>query len=75
MAQFTTKVERSFIRNGTDVTEFSVPAVNESIARRNALANSRLKGKEDPEIIEIENLGGSGVPGRSLFLVTVESAR
>lgn len=75
MAQFTTRVERSFIRNGSSLTEFSVPAVSESLARRNALLNARAKGKEGPEVIEVENVGGSGVPGRDLFIVTVESAR
>lgn len=75
MAQLTTKVERSFLENGKEVIEFKVPAIGESAAERNALGNARLKGMDEPEITEVENIGASGVPGRSLFLVTVEAMR
>lgn len=75
MVTVTTSVERSFLRNGTEVFELRVPAVNESQAQRKARFNARAKGAESPEVAEVEEIGKSGVPGVKLFLVTVEAAR
>lgn len=75
MAQFTIKVERSFLRDGLEIFEFSVPAINERLARRGAIRQATIKGMENPEIEDIENIGSSGVPGRDLFIVTVAGER
>lgn len=73
--QLTAKVERSFIRDGNQVTEFRVPAISESRAESNALLNARAKGMDSPNVIDIEEVGESSIPGRSIFLVTVEAIR
>lgn len=75
MVQLTTSVERSFIENGEEVIEFRVPAVSRERARSNALFAARVKGMDDPDVEEVEETGGSGVPGRKLFLVTVTAIR
>lgn len=75
MAQFLAEVERSFLRDDKEVLELRIPSVSEGAARRKAAANARIKDMEEPEIVDVENIGGSGVPGRPLWIVTIEGLR
>lgn len=75
MVTLTASVERSFLRNGTEVYELRVPAVSEGAAERKARINARAKGANSPEVIDTERIGSAGVPGVNLYFVTVEAAR
>lgn len=75
MVQLTTEVERSFLENGKEIVEFRVPAVSAGRAESNAILNARVKGMDEPQVTHIEEIGSSGIPSRSLFLVTVEAVR
>lgn len=75
MVQLTSSVERSFLEDGKEIIEFRTPGISEDRARSNALFAARVKGMEDAQVTDIENVGSSGIPGRDLFSVTVEAPR
>lgn len=73
--QITAQVQRSFLRDGKEVLELRLPAISEGAARRKAMANARIKDVSNAEIADVENIGSSGIPGRPLWVVTIEGDR
>lgn len=75
MVEFFGRIESNSVRNGNQVTVFTIPAFSERLARRRAQTNARLKDLANAEIDSIENIGGTDLPGQNLYEVTVISQR
>lgn len=75
MAQFFGSIERSTTENGKHIAVFRIPAFSKSIARQRAKGNARIKGLKEFEIVNVENVGSSDVPGQNLFDIRVEADR
>lgn len=73
--QITGNVVKSVIRDNEVVTEFEIPAVTKSIARRKARINAMVKGLDSPSINSIELVGQADIPGQRLYSVEVVSIR
>lgn len=69
------RVEGSTTQNGTLITTFRIPALSETLARRRAMANGRLKGLKSAEVKSSKVVGESSFPNASLYEVVVESSR
>lgn len=65
----------SEIVDGSQELVWEIPAIREQIAQRKAKLNARIKGLENPSILNIQKTSKTGLPGRSVFKVTVEADR
>lgn len=75
MVQFFGSVERSVVEGNQQTTVFRIPAVSEAGARQRAKGNSRIKGLDNFEVQDLEQVGQGDLPGVKLFDVTVSSNR
>lgn len=75
MVEIFGRIESSESRNGTQVITFRIPAVSKRLATRRAKMNSRLKGIPDFNVNDTEKVGNAGIPGQSIYDVTVISER
>lgn len=75
MVQFFGTVERSVVEGDQQTTVFRIPAVSKTGARQRAKGNSRIKGLNNFEIQDLEQVGQGDLPGVKLYDVTVASDR
>ena len=61
--------------NGRIINEWRTPAQSESLARRQAKANSRVKHGRRGEVESIERVGSGSLPGQKMYLVEVSTQR
>lgn len=75
MVQITGDVKSSITRENKVVTVFNIPATAKRFARRRAKINARIKGLDQPKIMEPRMVGQGDIPGQKLYEVEVESNR
>lgn len=73
MVEFFGTLSRSTVQNGQRVNEFRIPAFSSRAARGRARANARIKGLDDFELRDPEEVDQGDVPGQSIYLVEVRS--
>lgn len=61
--------------NGTLVDNWRIPAMNESLARARARANSIVKGRSSPSVVNVEKIGDGDLPRQDVYRIKVESGR
>lgn len=66
---------KSEIINGRQESIWRVPALSESIARRKAVLNMRIKGNEGIEVQSANKVGSGNLPRQDLFDVVVTAER
>lgn len=71
---FGSVVESTLVDDQQEIV-FRVPAFSETLARRRATRNARIKGVENPEVEEVEEVGSGTLPGQTIFLITVRGER
>lgn len=71
----TGELVRSEIVDGAQEQIWEVPAFREAGAVRVARVNSRFKGLQNINVLNIEQIGTGRLPGQKIFRVTVEASR
>jgi hypothetical protein len=71
----TGEVRKSITRDGVTVTEFAIPAVAKTVAKRKARVNARVKGLDNPRVGEPQLEGQGSIPGQKMYVVEVTSNR
>lgn len=52
-----------------------IPALSESLARRQARANERIKGRSGVEVTNAQKIEDGGFPGQKIYAVEVTADR
>lgn len=75
MVEITGTLESSVAEEQSVKRTWRIPAISKTVARRRAVANSRVKGDSSPSVANTSKVGSGSVPGQSIYLVEVESER
>jgi hypothetical protein len=75
MVELIGKIASTKVQEDRIIDEWRMPAQTDGLARRQATANARIKGRNDVEIKSVEENGNGSLPGQSIYTVTTSSAR
>jgi len=74
MPQIFGVVEKSYQKDGQQITVFRIPAVSKTIAKQRAKINARIKSLSGSSVSSVNQAGKSSIPGFKLFDVEITSA-
>lgn len=72
MVEFFGRTVDSDVQGDTQQLVFAIPAFSQTVARRRAMINSRIKGISGAEVLEIEPVQSGDIPAQTIFRVVVQ---
>lgn len=75
MSDIAATIESSRIEENRQITVFRIAGMSETVVKRRALMNARIKGLGNRKVIDVQKLDETTPVGAPLYEVTVSSAR
>lgn len=75
MVELIGRIVETSIENDRILDEWRIPSPSAGLARRQAKANARIKGREGIENVSVEKIGKGSLPGQKIYIVTTSSER
>jgi len=75
MVELTGKTSKTNFSGGKVESTWRIPAQSESLAKRQAKVNERVKGRSNVEVGDVEKIEDGDLPGQSIYSVETVADR